>query len=126
MAPDALVDEFKRRGHFDMVRKQLLQQFQAGPHHDALVAELDARLAEHVDRDADRLAFRDARLRHAELLRHAERLSIVDSLGARLRDGRDADALLARDGPFAHTVAEHVAALVAGHAAEPHTETPQP
>ncbi|WFD34471.1 hypothetical protein MCUN1_001312 [Malassezia cuniculi] len=113
-----LVDEFKRRGHFDQVRKQLLQQFQEGGQMDAILKELDDRLEEHVTREADRLAFRDARLCHADLMRHADTLPIVNSLGERLRGSHDSaeGALLAQDGPIAQTIAAHVAALVAAHA----------
>lgn len=107
------MDEFKRRGHFDHVRKQLLQQFQEN-HQDALLSELDVRLEEYVEQEADRLALRDARLRHADLMRHADRLPIVDSLGDRLRNSQG-DALLAKDGPIEQLVSSHVAALVAAH-----------
>lgn len=124
------MDEFKRRGYFDQVRKQLLQQFQEG-HQGALLSELDDRLEEYVEKEADRLAFRDTRLRHADLMRHADRLPIVDSLGERLRDPQGV-ALLAKDGPIAQLVSTHVSALVAARvgtdtpgATTPGADTPQ-
>ncbi|WFD31708.1 hypothetical protein MSPP1_002747 [Malassezia sp. CBS 17886] len=91
LTPDVLVDEcvhqrirltrrFKRQGHFDHMRKHLFQQFQHSAHQQALLEQIESHLKQHVRAEADRLAYRDARLRHSELMHEADRLPVLDKL----------------------------------------------
>lgn len=122
VAPPVLVDEFKRRGHFDLLRKTLFNEFKQSPQFPAFLQQLDACLDEHLQKDLDRLASRDVRLCHSELMRELDRLPLLENLVKDLSQKREATAeqadaapLLGSDGAMAKKIEEQVQQLVQLH-----------
>lgn len=124
VAPHVLVDEFKRRGHFDLLRKTLFNEFKQSPQFPAFLQQLDACFDEHLQRQLDRLASRDVRLCHSELMRELERHPLLDELVKDLSrkpepsaEQADAAPLLGSDGAMAKMIEEQVQQLVQLHTA---------
>lgn len=80
LTPDALVDEFKRQGHFDQIRKQLFQEFQQSAQLAEFKEAAEACMMQYTEKEPDRLVFRDARLRHSDLIRELDRHPLLDQL----------------------------------------------
>ncbi|KAL4402090.1 hypothetical protein ACI68E_001742 [Malassezia pachydermatis] len=66
--PDTLVDQYKQQGHFDQTRKALYQAFLQSEQYKEVHAKLHAFMQAYVEKGADRLVYRDARLRHSDLM----------------------------------------------------------
>ncbi|PKI84038.1 hypothetical protein MVES1_002083 [Malassezia vespertilionis] len=119
LTSDALIDEFKRQGHFDQARKQLFQNFQQSAHHAAFLEQSEACMMQYVDKEADRLVYRDARLRHGELMRALEQLplftELVESLSKQTHDmGTDVpkEAMLGAQGQIAQQMRSQLAQMI--------------
>lgn len=111
LTPDVLVDEFKRQGHFDQVRKQILQDFQHSAHQEEFAQEAEAAMMHYIQDNPERLVYRDARLRHSDLMRELDRTPLLDQLVAKLsanQEGSDASsdpsALLGPEGRIAKQI----------------------
>ncbi|CAO1615566.1 unnamed protein product [Parajaminaea phylloscopi] len=81
VVPKDIVDEFKRQGHFDTLRRSLLSTFQASSMKTQLLEQLTELLLSHIDGpsrprsaiDGAALdALGDIRLQHAELMKFLE------------------------------------------------------
>jgi hypothetical protein len=71
LTPRRVVEEFKRAGHFDSIRKQLFLAFQASEQKKTFVDSLDRFLLRRLEdlsvNQRHRLASQDKRLQHSEL-----------------------------------------------------------
>lgn len=111
--PEALVDEFKRQGHFDQIRKNLFNAFLQSEQHSAFQAELETFLKDHVMAEADRMVYRDARLRHSDLMHALDQQPFLEQLVRELcRNGEKEGGLLSDDSSISHQVHEQVATMV--------------
>ncbi|WFD27321.1 hypothetical protein MNAN1_002317 [Malassezia nana] len=111
--PETLVDEFKRQGHFDQIRKSLFQAFLQSEQHAAFRAEAEAFLKGHVMAEVDRMVYRDARLRHSDLMHALDQQPFLDQLLRELcRNGSTGEGLLSDDSPITHQIREQVMAMV--------------
>ncbi|WFC99651.1 hypothetical protein MYAM1_002396 [Malassezia yamatoensis] len=79
-APSFLVEEFKRQGQFDQIRKRILQEFQQSGHYPGFLQQAEESMLRFVESHADRLVFRDARLRHSDLMRELDQNPLLDQL----------------------------------------------
>ncbi|PWN49728.1 hypothetical protein IE53DRAFT_369520 [Violaceomyces palustris] len=80
LTPSDIVDEFKRQGHFDEMRKALLQSFQSGGLKRPLMERIEELLVSKVEEDHSRLSSRDSRLQHDALMREIDRFPVFDRL----------------------------------------------
>ena len=111
--PETIVDEFKRQGHFDQIRKKLFDAFLQSDQHAAFRAELEVFLKDHVMAEADRMVYRDARLRHSDLMRAFDQQPYLDELVRELCRNGDKEGLLSDDSPISHQVHEQVVTMMA-------------
>ncbi|WFC96149.1 hypothetical protein MBRA1_002805 [Malassezia brasiliensis] len=119
--PEALVEEFKRQGHFDLIRKQILHEFQQSAHHAAFVEQADTAMMDALQKRPDHYVFRDARLRHSDLLRELDQNpllpDLVEKLATRNATSEAAgdshgEALLGPRGRIAHQVREQLSQML--------------
>lgn len=100
LTPRLVVEEYKRSGHFDTVRKQLFNEFQTCSHKQPFLDELETYLMQRLQGLSSeqrlRLAAQDQRLQHSELSRWIEEGSgaadVVDSLFVKLRKTDDVES----------------------------------
>lgn len=116
--PEALVVEFKRQGHFDQIRKKLFNAFLQSDQHAPFRAELEAFLKEHVMAEADRMAYRDARLRHSDLMHALDKQPYLDQLVRDLCRNDDKDGLLSNDSAVSRQIRDQVVAMVSADASD--------
>ena len=136
--PEALVEDFKRQGHFDLIRKQILHEFQQSAHHAAFVEQADNAMMDALKKRPDHYVFRDARLRHSDLLRELDQNPLFPDLVGKLAaphamsesasggDG-DGEALLGPRGRVGQQVREQLAQMLqASESRTAHsTDTPE-
>lgn len=97
VTPQMVVEEFKRAGHFDATRTQLLSTFQNSQHKGNLMQSLQAYLLQRLsDMEPDarqRLSKQDTRLQHLTLERwieeSVEAADIFDDMFEKLRGPHD-------------------------------------
>ncbi|KDQ64894.1 hypothetical protein JAAARDRAFT_28547 [Jaapia argillacea MUCL 33604] len=82
--PTQLVDEFKKSGEFDRLRRQLLSQFQKGDGVEAFMARVDDIARQKLNSD-QRMQFMQPEAVHRELLQEMERYPLVERAVADLR-----------------------------------------
>lgn len=68
------------------MRKQLFLAFQESEQQAELRHAAEAEMMACVEKEADKLVFRDTRLRHSELMRHWEKDALLDRLVASVRE----------------------------------------
>lgn len=118
LTPDALVDEFKRQGHFDQIRKQLFQEFQQSAQLAEFKEAAEACMMQYTEKEPDRLVFRDARLRHSDLMRELDRHPLLDQLVEKMgrtnapkaegEDEASANTLLGAHGQIAQQIRQQI------------------
>ena len=110
ISPESLVDEFKRQGHFDQIRKQLFLEFFQSERQRQFRDHIEAHLSLHIDHEADRLARRDARLRHSDLMHELDQHPLLDELVRELDEGPA--PLLAPEGSVTKQITGQLEAMV--------------
>ena len=120
VSPATQIEEFKRRGNFDVLRKELMQAFRESVHMDGFLRQLDESMLAHIDKDADRLVYRDVRLRHSDLMHELDRQAIYQETIQRLStpagDGGPVP-LLGAGGAITQRITERIADFLPARAA---------
>lgn len=118
LTPEALVDEFKRQGHFDQIRKQIFQEFQQSPQLPVFLQQAENAMMHYAEKDSDRLVFRDARLRHSDFMRELDRNPLLDRLVEELSGAKEptdssneSGPLLGAEGRVARQVRQQLAQM---------------
>lgn len=100
LTPRQVVEEFKRAGHFDSIRKQLFLAFQSSAQKGAFIESIEQLLLKRLENLSDnrrqRLSMQDKRLQHSELNKWIEEdpkaAEAFQTLFASLRGGDSLDA----------------------------------
>ncbi|WFD43966.1 hypothetical protein MPSI1_002631 [Malassezia psittaci] len=118
--PSFLVDEFKRQGKFDQIRKRILHEFQQSEHFPGFLQQAEESMLRFVESHADRLVFRDARLRHSDLMRELDQNPLLDQLVENMSQQNSAGisaepskpALLGQHSSTAYDIRQQIDAMV--------------
>lgn len=117
LEPSKIVFQFKKDGHQDTARKQLLSHFQSSEHKDYLLQTLQAYLLQRINSldvaAREKMAAQEERLQLSELSRwiedSLEPAKIVDDVLNRLRgDLDDEDSLFGRRGIVGRALNSHL------------------
>ena len=110
-----LMTRFMRQGHFDQLRKQMLRDFLQSERHAAFREQLESYLHDYVSKDAERLAYRDARLRQSDIMHALDQHPLFDELVSDLsKQGKE--SWLGEGGRLAEQVREQVTRMIQAHA----------
>lgn len=114
LSPQELVDEFKRQGHFDEIRKQLYRDLRGSERHAAFEADVSSFLLRYTREHADHLVYRDPRLRQSDLMHAVAREPLLSELVARVADmDGSSSAVLGEHGAVAQRIRAQLPALLA-------------
>lgn len=116
---------FMRQGHFDELRKAIFRDFLSSEQHKEFREQLELFLHEHVSQDAERLAYRDARLRQSDVMRALDQHPIFEQLLTVLSQDRGENGLcFGEDGRVAEQVRSQLRSMLYSHITLPNDEHP--
>lgn len=104
-----------RQGHFDQLRKEMLRDFLQSERHAAFREQLESFLHEYVSNDAERLAYRDARLRQSDVMHALDQHPLFGELVSDLSQ-HDRASWLGEDGRLAQQVRAQLTRMIQAHA----------